>query len=399
MRPTRRVARSTDRTLGGTTLSIDGYYTYQVQDSSASYVPIPAGKVVAECHGYSTSQVLVPDVFEDVYATVNSNGHFVLECPTTGVYAWDHVEGQMYQWGTYVDVGADDGETADLTFYAYDEESLDLHAVSNYRARTFSVLEHRVPQANSKFGISRSKILVRVSDTDTTFGIFYSPANDRIDLNFTRIFGTDGYLTILHEYGHAFQYGAIEEPRTYACDDQSPDPGTQHYVNQVNQESCAYVEGFAEFFAGWVGEDWLSGTSDLTDDKLETAPYRLVSSSNGYRVEGAVASFLYDLVDDASSPNGGSGDDDSAQYDGDNVVTIMATCSVKFSFWLNAIAASSEFIICAEDSLDALSLQNPDNSNNPFFGGPSWVEWDVDAHGMSDSVVRAIWLYTLYGQT
>src|SRR5262245_51308304 len=94
-----------------------------------------------------------------------------------------------------------------------------------------------------------------------------------------------GSHTLLHEYGHAYHWKAIGGPRI-----DSQDPGcTIHNFTTTETLQCAFSEGFADFFAAWVGGGRLRNSADAihaSDYAIELNPYRTIG--NGALNEGAV---------------------------------------------------------------------------------------------------------------
>ncbi|MGH7459793.1 MAG: hypothetical protein ACREMA_02035 [Longimicrobiales bacterium] len=294
--------------------------------------------------------------------------------------------------GSHVDAGGE------ISLTLFDQDSVDLHARSNTGARVFVVLEDKVPLANARFGASRSRVRALFSDAEPNLRTGYYPDEDILRYGAPEVWDRpDGYAIILHEYGHAYHWRAIEAPRAYEC------PGGRHFEHIVSNSSCALVEGFAEFFAAWIGGERLVAGRG-TDNLFESNEYRLVSSTEGYRLEGAVAGFLYDLVDNAGSPdspfNTADGDDDPVSYSGIDVRTVLRTCQVRHITLVifHNLIGIDEFIFCAENSLTAQTLINPANPPNHYFGAAELINIWVDPHGMNPINVRGLWLCNLYNQ-
>jgi hypothetical protein len=179
----------------------------------------------------------------------------------------------------------------------------------------------------------------------------------------------------------------------------------------VNTFSCAFVEGFADFFAAWVAGDSLTnvnGEAALDDFRTESNPYKTMWQPDGSFVEGAVAGFLYDFVDTGSSPhsvnNTTAADDDSVSWSGSYVGQLVKHCTLTGGSGASQLNAINQLIYCAEQSLAAQSLTNSD-TGNPYF-----IDLPAGYSGVSEgatepsccpthnsSIVRALWRRNLYG--
>jgi hypothetical protein len=213
-----------------------------------------------------------------------------------------------------------------IDFQWYEGQQLDLRAASDYAAHFYMMLRPNVHLVYSKFGYFRPAAMAEVAQ-DNNAPVNYVPWLDLIQSRPDHIFTWDqwGYFVTVHEYGHAYQYVAIEPWESYYCS-----PSGVHFIDGEYTLSCGYVEGFADFFAVWVaGHVLISGYG--SDYQFEQNPFR--SNGDGARIEGAVAGFFYDLVDGPYDPNGvnnqstGS-DDDPDQYPGYWIAQLMRNCSV-----------------------------------------------------------------------
>jgi hypothetical protein len=106
--------------------------------------------------------------------------------------------------------------------------------------------------------------------------------------------GTPGFRNVVaHEAGHAIMDDAYHDnfPATTGCD--------PHFINLVSSDTCAWVEGFAD----WVGVATYGGTvftgNGFSVD-LETATWGTANMQTGQQVEARVAGVLLDLVDGAN---------------------------------------------------------------------------------------------------
>jgi hypothetical protein len=265
---------------------------------------------------------------------------------------------------------------------------IDLRAAIDHAFRVHFRIEQTIgPKAPTVFGgRTRPHITIKTTNVDNSFTSFYSPSGDYIDLNEQSVFFGYGEFTIPHEYGHAFQYRAIEPWGDGSC------YSGPHYVDVANTPYCAFVEGFADFFSGIVGganqinyafSDWGWENQNYTDD--------------GWRTEGRVAGFLYDTVDTGAEPdgvsNGPDGDDDHVQLTGKWLADLMQQCSITTSFGivLTRLTAIDQLIYCMEGDVSAqflgLGWQTVALAVSPNTPTPT---------GWSKAAVRATWQWNLY---
>ena len=354
------------------------YWNYDLQQ----LVPLPFAYVTAFCGRLQYP----PYSYVGFQGPVNANGSFSMTCN-------QGFERMSFNVGFYdlvnVEVRGKNGVGAGGSAgYFLDGGTVEFHVINDYAAHVFSILRESIPRAVSMFGRSRSVTQVYVNNQDTTGGINYNTGDDIIRTNLTRVFTQDGHFVTNHEYGHAFQYKAIENWTGYAC------TNNQHSISVPNQLSCAFVEGFADFFSGWVGGPtltvgWTNGY--LTDNALEVNPW--LALGDGSRIEGPVASFFYDLVDGANEPDGPNntpdGDEsfDTATFPGSYVSDLLSTCGFPFVTKLSGI---DQFIYCAERSLEAYSLGTSWRSYGSF------SESATEPPGWSKDLVRLLWRYNLY---
>jgi hypothetical protein len=161
------------------------------------------------------------------------------------------------------------------------------------------------------------------------------------------------------------------------------------------------VEGFADFFSGWVGghkltQGWNGGF--LTDNALEENPWR--SIGDGSRIEGPIAGFFYDLVDGADEPDGttnaADGEEafDGATYPGSYVADLLRTCQLTNPpAYLSELDGIDQFVYCAEQSLEARTLGTNWRTYTSFSEGATEpVTWSRD-------MIRKLWRYNLYNVT
>ena len=145
------------------------------------------------------------------------------------------------------------------------------------------------------FGRMAPRTWVVVEGSNWLGSSHYDKFFDRIHILESNVWGPSGAGTAAHEYGHAFHHKALggipgklfkTEQEYYSCF-----PG--HHFTKVTNYDCAYMEGWAEFFAAaTLRSDAGSRFYDVRD-----GIFPQMSGTHGVRVEGAVASLFYDLLD------------------------------------------------------------------------------------------------------
>lgn len=263
-------------------------------------------------------------------------------------------------------------------------------AGNRYAAHVYQVLDRYAPLAQQRFGRSRSVLPVYVSDADGLYGPDWGYGGvDRVRHNYSRTFGEDGVYVAVHEYGHAFHNKAIEPWRSYYCS-----PNGQHSRDEQLTLSCGFVEGFADFFAAWIGGAGMSNYY-YGDHAIESNPSRTVG--DGSKVEGAVAALFLDMVDGPSDPDAASGgsdnvDDDTMQWSGTYVADLIRTCEYGVDPRYTQIDGADHFAYCAERNKDAWQA-------NPY---GSWRKYGYVGEGAAEPAswtaakVRASWRYNFY---
>ncbi|HEX6750999.1 MAG TPA: hypothetical protein VF092_27165 [Longimicrobium sp.] len=268
-------------------------------------------------------------------------------------------------------------------------------AANNYAAHAHVLLNQYVPVAESRFGLSRGRVPVIVHPTDSAFAINYNQTQDTIRLNYTRVFTEDGRFVTIHEYGHAYHWAAIEPWSNYYCS-----PNGEHYIDRQYQWSCAFVEGFATFFAVWVAGDALTSTY-YSDYTIESQTF--YSGKDGAQVEGAVAGFLYDFVDASSAPDGPSnqtGSDDSwdgVSYQGSFLANLIRSCTVTSgTTTLTAFDGIDLVVYCMEGNTTA-RLSAESLGYFSWYPADSVVRNATVPAGYSTDAVRRLWHRNFYG--
>jgi len=105
---------------------------------------------------------------------------------------------------------------------------------------------------------------------------------------------------VVHELGHHFLYNAVGS--WWQVDPVSMAACTDHGLREAINPMCAWIEGWASFFAlavnGDACFDWESPPCQGLTANLELPTWEMEEWNDGDAVEGRVAGALYDLLDD-----------------------------------------------------------------------------------------------------
>jgi hypothetical protein len=358
--------------VGGPSRQTSTTYTYYVEydnQDTGTRRPVPGAQAEIKCLNTSYA------VHSTLYPTVNADGSFTFTCP------YGYFDGTVRLRDWYSDVLRESRQPAGVDYF-WEGTARRLVASSNYAAHVFVTLRQYVPTAESRFGGRwRSRLPVVVSDTVRT--------------NYSRIFGEDGRFVTMHEYGHAYQWGAIEQWNNYGS---CPSP---HYTTQFSNRGCAYVEGFATFFAVWMAGNELGSAAYETDYHIETQTF--YTSADGMGIEGSVAGFFYDLVDGSgqrdNSANTGVYEEswDTAVYPGSFIGDMMATCAPYY------VSSGTNVYTYYLDGLDQLVYCMEGNVSAEGYTSLWRTTWSGVTHsatlpsGYSTTLVRTLWRRNLYG--
>lgn len=381
----RASGRSIGLTTNATSYVLQGEVEYlDLGPNPDEWKPLTEGTVEGNCYGKSEPWLAWYDLEDPYTVGIGYFGTFTVQCPT----GYDYVDGRVNLEDVHSHTLGPGGNFPGVYFEEYTGQTVELVVGNDHAAHFFLNLEKYAPIGANKFDHSRSKVHAWVWDHSDTVGSHYDQIADRIVAAFGDVFNERGDFVAAHEYGHAFHYVALEQWNYYFCSDS----GT-HYMGTEYTPSCAFVEGFGDFFAGWVADaDLIAGAG--SDYDLERNLYK--DNGDGLLIEGAVAGFLYDLVDDANDPNGSnnqstSSDDDSLSVDGSYVADVIQTCQLNSVTKLDGM---DQFIYCAEESLSAQNVA-------PTYSD----EWRTSYTSVSVSVstpglqaIRALWLKNLYDE-
>ncbi len=276
----------------------------------------------------------------------------------------------------------------------------DIVAKNPYSAHVYKVLHDHIPTAFQEFGRTRGQIVVLMwSDASVIGSAKYTPSTDRIETHPGVVFGSFGNFVTLHEYGHAFHVKAIDLPRNRFC---SP---SQHTFGGENTIHCAFNEGFANFFAAWIGNALLT-TGSGSDYRAEVNFWQL-QNTDGLRVEGKVTAFLYDLVDGTQELDGldnmpmQDNFTESIQFPASFLADLMDHCTVSYTLTNGNVVTVSDL-----DGIDELvyrlekdtdGWQAASQAGSSLWRTPTSVTVPITMPtGWSKSAVRDLWLLNLY---
>ncbi len=219
----------------------------------------------------------------------------------------------------------------------------------------------------------------------------YNPSADVIHIYSGSVWGGHGEFDVAHEYGHAFHYTAIDPWSSLDC---SPG-GAGHSFNSVETSSCAYVEGFADFFAAVMLRGRPPASQTINIDSLEIGIYRNVGQ--GLFVEHAFAATLWDLFDDILAPDSQSGDDENLFMYGWQIGDIMLRCRL-YSPGAYLLSHSDQFTYCAEGAVNSARFMAPVGYQSGWgvYGAP--LSYDGGTPSLPNLAdFRAVWRHNYYG--
>ena len=201
---------------------------------------------------------------------------------------------------------------------------------------------------------------------------YWTPSNDHIYIQRSRATGSDGVFVVAHEYGHALHNASLGGLVTGQC----PSP---HYVDGAYNEQCAFTEGVA---------NWHALVSRGTDiGSWYTTLHDGFPTTNGYKVEGAVAAFMFGITD-----SGGG-----ARYPASWTADVVLTCSVSHSGSWSHVSAAEGLVWCLEGGVSS-------SDQSSYFSGSSISTVSTsstppESNPTRTNKVRPIWLWHLKGTT
>jgi hypothetical protein len=228
--------------------------------------------------------------------------------------------------------------------------------------------------------------------------------DDKILIGLGDVWEDWGIFAAGHEYGHAYHKKALGGFTSGTC------PSSGHSLNQrTGNVQCAWAEGFADFFGAATRRAALGSTFAI-DSNLEDNVYfpgrnfeTGAISRDGALIEGAVAAFLYDIVDDASWPDGpanaANGDEDLMAYGGKYLADVIATCANQMpvvSFPTTSYQWQNEYHIGMLDNCLENRVSPPPPQPTLNLGGAiAQRESATEPAGWSPTTLRNNWTWNL----
>jgi hypothetical protein len=273
--------------------------------------------------------------------------------------------------------------------------------ISGPDARVFENMNRTVAEATALFTYTRPSVIV-----DVAIGItrsFYDSGSDKVHINV--VWGPTGVYVAAHEYGHAFHAKGLGGVPSGTC------PSSYQWNAPTNM-ICAWAEGFATFFG--VATRRQAVAIDSLVERDWSFPGRNPNGSiarDGSKIEGAVASFLYDLVDDASWPDGytpaasDGRDDEPVAYGGKYLADVIRTCGVEVRVlafpsytWQWTVENAIDYLTyCLESRVDPAVTTNPMYFPDRGSGDPrAERESAFEPMGWDPNWVRNLWVWSLY---
>lgn len=355
-----------------------------------AYTTVPGAEVYLEYWDrdpndpYGDPVLLTYDV-----QTTDANGYFWVDCSLDNYYTTEVTfSGQVTLANNDVDVrhtpyfnGGTVYDACAYYMYSYSRTV----GVSGNPGEVYVNMNQVIQSSDSYFGISRGQIRVTLGeyDNNTSSYDYGGPFDDEeIKLDNDDVWSTEGVFTQAHEYGHAFHEKALGIHLVNAC-------GQSHWLSDDINLQCAYVEGFADYYAAAT-----MGSAAAYAGGIESNSY-LGSNPDGSIVEGAVAAFLLDLSDPANELH------DGVHYGGNYVARIVQTCRVgrySNSYPADVPDGIDDLIYCFEQQVDP-AVQNSSvyfttrgNDADVFY------ETATEPSGWSATSVRNLWKKNLYNQ-
>ncbi|HEU4700005.1 MAG TPA: hypothetical protein VFS40_12555 [Gemmatimonadales bacterium] len=262
---------------------------------------------------------------------------------------------------------------------------------------------HTVNRTTQVFGYTRSRIDVNVHEDPSYGTASYGGLGDVINIGLNRMTSSELQAwTPAHEYGHAFHEKALGGINGGGC----PSP---HFLQGAHNLGCAISEGYADFHAAITrgpGLNYIDVAIEINTYLQQATEYQDTvavahgSADDGSIVEGAVAAFLYDLVDGPGSTTDGgytiSTDDDTVSWPGRWVADVFRTCEYQDLWGWHRPNGIDQIIYCMEQRLDPAitgsSTYFPTRSAPPL----AIRHGQTNPTGFNPESVRALWVKNLY---
>lgn len=321
-------------------------------------------------------------------------GGFTFDCPV------NRFNGTIYLRDNLTFVNGHGGADIRIYFSEVNGTAPVLEVGNYFAAHVFRMMTEMAPRAVAMFEYPMPEQQWRVSDYDPNYNIYFGTDDSRIRMNYTRVFGEEGWFVATHEYGHAYQWRGIDEWGDYSCTDNS------HGYDELENRSCAFVEGFADFFANYVagarlGSHWAAFGGDY---RMEENPYR--TYGDGARIEAAVGAFLYDWVDGDFEPDAADNSVgapewfDNVRYPPSVLARVMNLCglySTTLMSYTDRLSGIDQLVYCLEQNLTArAAVPSAFQGTWRSYGRLRYEQTVAWPAGYDANAVRALWRYNLY---
>jgi len=235
------------------------------------------------------------------------------------------------------------------------------------------------------FDITRPQIEVELTKdlVDGAAGL-YLWDEDRIQLDSTQVVWDNfGYFAQAHEYGHAIHNTALG-----GIPPGDPCPSADFRVIQETSLDCAFREGFATYHAVLT-----VGSLARYYEVINTGAINNNSDGDGALIEGAVASFFFDLTTNYRDDEEDFDDLDlPASYLGE----VIATCDVLESgSWIRGNGVD-HYVYCLENEVDQEVVDSPDYFPAREDDPEEQDESATEPSGWDPEKIPSLWRYNLY---
>lgn len=388
-RPNRPKTPPQSRVGPGVALFSDGndYHRLVYWNTYAGvYTPVPNAKIEYRFYREEYGNTVL--ISEGTNAS-GSDGMYTIECNVLYEGEWYESNARLINGLVSISNHGPDGWAggpggSDCGVYNTAENPLVVVVQSN-PANVFRNMTLDIALSRQFFQNSRGFIPVKVLSTNGTS--FYSTLYDEITVHANSVWGQAGRFVAAHEYGHALHEKGLGGIEDYSC------PST-HHNDEYTSLGCAFAEGFATYHATAIGaalfdlesSDYTYGCTlyDASHNCLSRA-----SARDGSVVEGAVASFLFDLSDAANESA------DPVQYPGQYVADLVRTCFVYGSIPYR-IRGADFMAYCLEQQVDAYIRSNYFTTRT--FSVSTVSEGAQEPPSWSRSEIQTVWKWTLYRQ-
>jgi hypothetical protein len=349
------------------------------------YRPVASANVTVNYYDAAANDELV----KVSYHLTDANGRFAVDCATHTRSIWYEGIVDVRQYGSIKMADPNVGTFGDDFRECWGPEN-EIWVVAS-RGEPVHVRNNLIRTSDGARALFGSDYAVTGDVCYSNFDSLSSPCFDSwydkyknyIHIHSTDVWGNYGVWTQAHEYGHGYHHnrmGGIHDYVNWPC--------LSHTFDGTEDPACAYTEGTAHFMA------MVTRGPDLPDDfyykywvRVGLTPGVHVGS-DGSRVEGVVAAFLYDLVDP-------QGDEwfDNVQLSHGLIANLLANCQVIRGGTVMPEQGIGDVIVCLEQNAN-VPWYFTDLSQPSAFTG---FTWSPDSQTLS--AIRTLWLKVLFDRT